>query len=127
VAMSGTELADRDGAFVAERAAHAVAAVSLRKATPLTRPCAFPTPPRLRIPFDNAILTALTCRRTFHDSAVKTALSRCRCSPGARGMTVPASVIHRGVLSMFPCRVMRAGLAVRATEFRQFIPSDALP
>ena len=85
--MSCTELADRSGVFAHERAARAAASSSLRKARPLSLLCAFPAPGSLRIPFDNVLLTALTCERTFHDSAVKTALSRRVCSPGARGMT----------------------------------------
>jgi hypothetical protein len=44
-----------------------------------------------------------------------------------RGTTWPMRVIQRGVLSMSHCRVERADLAVRATEFHQFIPSEASP
>jgi hypothetical protein len=75
VPMCRTELADRNGALAHESADRAAGASSLTQIG------------SLRTPFDNLLLTALSCGRTFPDSAVKFAPYRCGCGPRARGMT----------------------------------------
>jgi hypothetical protein len=77
VRMSCTELADRNGAFAHERADRAAASSSLRKTRLLSMLSPFPVPGSLWTPFDNLLLTALSCGRTFLDSAVKFAPYRC--------------------------------------------------
>jgi hypothetical protein len=74
--MCCKELADRNSAFAHERADRAAASSSLRKARLLLllSPAA---PGSLRTLFDNLLLTALSCGRTFPDSAVKFAPYRC--------------------------------------------------
>lgn len=69
--MCCKELADRNGAFAHERADRAAASSSLRKARLLLLLSPFAAPGSLRTPFDNLLLTALSCGRTFPDSAVK--------------------------------------------------------
>ncbi len=71
--MCRKELADRNGALAHERADRAAASSSLTRIG------------SLRIPFDNLLLTALSCGRTFSDSAVKFAPYHRGCSPRARG------------------------------------------
>ena len=67
-------------------------------------------------------LTALSCGRTFPDSAVMMASM---CAGGRPALTRWLDL--EGVLSMFHCRVKRAGLKGRATDFHNFVPSGSSP
>ena len=89
------------------------------------------------MPFDGISLTALSCGRTFADSAVRIApgIANYPLSPtgGPRGeperriCAFDRRLNRKGVLSMFHCRVNRAGLTVRATDFHHFFPSGSSP